>query len=53
MISMEDRITIRNLKNYNSNMGTRTIAKKLDLSKNTVKKSIQSEDPQAQIINYV
>ena len=47
MISMEDWITIRNLKKRNPNMGTKTIAKKLGLSRNTVKKALRSEDPPA------
>ena len=44
MISMEDRIRIRNLKKRNPKMGTRTIAKNLDLS-NTVKNALRLEDP--------
>ena len=47
MISMEDWITIRNLKKRNPNMGTKAIAKKLGLSRNTVKKALRSEDPPA------
>jgi len=42
---MEDWITIRNLKKRNPKMGTRTIAKKLELSRNTVKNALRSEDP--------
>jgi DNA-binding MarR family transcriptional regulator len=45
VISMEDWITIRNLKKRNPNMGTKAIAKKLGLSRNTVKKALRSEDP--------
>ena len=45
MISMEDWITIRNLKKRNPNMGTKAIAKKLGLSRNTVKNALRSEDP--------
>lgn len=41
---MEDWITIRNLKNRNPRMGTRKIAKKLGLSRNTVKNALKSED---------
>ncbi|KAF5418355.1 MAG: hypothetical protein C5S45_08970 [Candidatus Methanocomedens sp.] len=33
---MEDWITIRNLKKRNPKMGTRAIAEKLDLSRNTI-----------------
>ena len=47
MISMEDWITIRNLKKRNPNMGTKAIAKQLDLSRNTVKNALRSEDPPA------
>jgi len=42
---MGDWMTIRNLKKRNPKMGTRAIAKKLDLSRNTVKKALRSEDP--------
>jgi transposase len=45
VISMEDWITIRNLKKRNPNMGTKAIAKKLGLSRNTVKNALRSEDP--------
>ena len=45
MISMEDWITIRNLKKRNPKLGTRSIAKQLDLSRNTVKNVLRSEDP--------
>jgi transposase len=41
---MEDWITIRNLKTRNPRMGTRKIAKKLGLSRNTVKNALKSED---------
>jgi transposase len=41
---MEDWITIRNLKKRNPRMGTRKIAKKLGLSRNTVKNALKSED---------
>ncbi|MBW6471328.1 MAG: IS21 family transposase, partial [Methanosarcinaceae archaeon] len=44
---MEDWITIRNLKKRNPKMGTRKIAKKLDLSRNTVRNALRSEDPPA------
>ncbi|MBC2698413.1 MAG: hypothetical protein HF975_12575 [ANME-2 cluster archaeon] len=47
MISMEDWITIKNLKKRNSKMGTRSISKQLDLSRNTVKNALRSEDPPA------
>jgi Mn-dependent DtxR family transcriptional regulator len=33
---VEDWITIRNLKKRNPKMGTRAIAEKLDLSRNTI-----------------
>lgn len=42
---MEDWITIRNLKKRNPGMGTRKIAKKLGLSRNTVKNALKSENP--------
>ena len=45
VISMEDWITIRNLKKRNPRMGTRKIAKKLGLSRNTVKNALKSENP--------
>jgi len=45
VISMEDWITIRNLKKRNPNMGTKAIANKLDLSRNTVRNALRSEDP--------
>lgn len=45
MISMEDWITIRNLKKRNPGMGTRKIAKKLGLSRNTVRNALKSENP--------
>ncbi len=44
MISMEDWITIRNLKKRNPRIGTRKIAKKLGLARNTVKNALKSED---------
>lgn len=42
---MEDWITIRNMKKRNPRMGTRKIAKKLGLSRNTVKNALKSENP--------
>ncbi len=42
---MEDWITIRNLKKRNPRMGTRKIAKKLGLSRNTVRNALKSENP--------
>ena len=45
MISMEDWITIRNLKKRNPKMGTRSIAKQLNLSRNAVRNALRSEDP--------
>jgi hypothetical protein len=47
VISMEDWITIRNLKKRNPKIGTRSIAKKLDLSRNTVRNALRSEDASA------
>lgn len=41
---MEDWITIRNLKKRNPRIGTRKIAKKLGLARNTVKNALKSED---------
>jgi len=40
LISMEDWITIKNLKKRNSNLGTRAIAKLLGISRNTVKNAL-------------
>jgi len=45
VISMEDWITIRNLKKRNPKMGTRSIAKQLNLSRNAVRNALRSEDP--------
>jgi len=47
VISMEDWITLRNLKKRNPKIGTRAIPKKLDLSRNTVKYALRSEYPPA------
>lgn len=44
MISMEDWVTIRNLKKKNPNLGTRTIAEMLGISRNTVKKALRSDE---------
>lgn len=44
MISMEDWVTIRNLKKNNSNLGTRAIASMLGISRNTVKKALSSDE---------
>ncbi|MFY4765055.1 ATP-binding protein [Aliarcobacter butzleri] len=41
---MEDWVTIRNLKKKDPNLGTRTIALMLGISRNTVKKSLTSDD---------
>mgnify|MGYP005989262331 FL=1 len=41
---MEDWVTIRNLKKKNPNLGTRTIADMLGISRNTVKKALKSDD---------
>lgn len=43
MITMEDWVTIKNLKSKNPDMGSRSIAKLLDLSRNTVKRALKSE----------
>ena len=45
MISMEDWVTIRNLKKRKPELGTRTIAKMLGLSRNTVKRALKSDKP--------
>jgi DNA-binding transcriptional regulator YhcF (GntR family) len=37
---MEDWVTIRNLKVENPNLGTRTIATMIGISRNTVKKAL-------------
>jgi transposase len=44
MISMEDWVTIRNLKRHNPDLGTRAIAKLLCVSRNTVKKALKDTD---------
>lgn len=41
---MEDWVTIRNLKKKNPNLGTRTIANMLGISRNTVKKALKSDE---------
>ena len=41
---MEDWVTIRNLKVKNPNIGTRTIAIMLGISRNTVKKALVNDD---------
>jgi len=41
---MEDWVTIRNLKKKNPNLGTRTIADMLGISRNTVKKALKSDE---------
>jgi predicted transcriptional regulator len=41
---MEDWVTIRNLKVKNPNLGTRTIATMLGISRNTVKKALVSDE---------
>lgn len=43
MIKVEDWVTIRNLKKKNPNLGTRTIALMLGISRNTVKKALASD----------
>ncbi len=43
VISMEDWVTIRNLKKHNPNLGTRKIAEVLNISRNTVKRALRSE----------
>lgn len=40
---MEDWVTIRNLKKHNPSLGTRRIAKLVGISRNTVRKALQSE----------
>jgi len=47
VITMEDWITIRNLKKRKPEMGTRAIGKQLGISRNTVKRALKSEDPPA------
>lgn len=44
MISMEDWVTIRNLKKRKPELGTRAIAKMLGLSRNTVKRALKNEE---------
>lgn len=41
---MEDWVTIKNLKKKNPNLGTRTIADMLGISRNTVKKALKSDE---------
>ena len=43
MISMEDWVTIRNLKKKNPALGTRAISKLVGVSRSTVKKALGSE----------
>lgn len=43
MISMEDWVTIRNLKKKNQALGTRAIARLVGVSRSTVKKALSSE----------
>ena len=43
MITMEDWVTIRNLKKRNSKLGTRQIAELMGISRNTVKKALRKE----------
>jgi len=45
VIELEDWISIKNLKLKNPSLGTRQIAKQLRLSRNTVKKALQSNSP--------
>jgi len=44
LITMEDWVTIKNLKKRNPELGTRQIAKLLSLSRNTVKKALQRKE---------
>lgn len=44
MLKVEDWVTIRNLKKKNPDLGTRTIANMLGISRNTVKKALKSEE---------
>lgn len=47
MLKVEDWVTIRNLKKKNPNLGTRTIADMLGISRNTVKKALANDmEPQ-------
>ena len=41
---MEDWVTIRNLKKKDPNLGTRTIALMLGVSRNTVKKALLNDE---------
>jgi transposase len=43
VITMEDWVTIRNLKNKNGNLSNREIGRLLHISKNTVKRAIESD----------
>ena len=43
VISMEDWVTIRNIKKRNPSLGTRKIAEILEISRNTVKRALRSE----------
>ncbi len=44
MITMEDWVTIRNMKKRNPTMGTRAIAKELGISRTTVIRALQSKE---------
>jgi DNA-binding MarR family transcriptional regulator len=44
MITMADWVTIKNLKSKNPGMESRSIAKLLGLSRNTVKRALKSEN---------
>lgn len=45
MITMEDWVTIQNMKKRNPTKGTRTIAKELALARNTVKNALKAGQP--------
>lgn len=46
MISIQDWVTISNLKKHNLKFGTRAIAKLPDISRNTVKKALKEQSYQ-------
>ena len=47
MITREDWVAIRNLKQKQPRLGTRTIARMLGISRNTVRRALASDDPPA------
>jgi transposase len=44
MLTMEDWVTIRNLKKHNPKLGSREIARLMGISRNTVRSALRGED---------